>query len=176
MEASWTKIAQQSHAGYRTFSTLSIASLSLLDVTIVLHYTHCGTLTCAGRFIYERGHPNKKMPQFRWQLCERSCDSRWLLPMFFETLARCGISSLAGEASRTRQKTSIGWWTTSTSSIPTITKRHMTSFCYWVVWECAAVPLNNIYSSKSPSPAWTVTCLTIYAMPLFVLLTVHEKK
>jgi hypothetical protein len=63
-------------------------------------------------------------------------------------------------------------------SIPTITKRHMTSICYWVLWECAAVPSNSICSSKGSSSAWTVTCPPIYAMPLFgiALLTVPEKK
>ncbi|KAG1818246.1 hypothetical protein EV424DRAFT_1406269, partial [Suillus variegatus] len=115
------------------------------------------------------------IPRFLWQLCEMHCTSLLLLFRYPVTLPGCGIS-LGGEAYPTRQKILTGWWTTSTSYIPTTTKRHMTSFCYWVVWGCAAAPLNNICSSRGSSPAWTVTCLSIYAMLLFALLTLRENK
>ncbi|KAG1815878.1 hypothetical protein EV424DRAFT_1411244 [Suillus variegatus] len=115
------------------------------------------------------------MPRIRWQLCDMHCTSLSLLSRYLVTLPLCGIG-VGGEMNPTRQKTSTGWSTTSTSYIPTTTKRHMTSFCYWVVWVCAAAPLNNICSSRGSSPAWIVIYLSLYARLLFALLMVPENK
>ncbi|KAG2151278.1 uncharacterized protein EDB93DRAFT_1140457, partial [Suillus bovinus] len=116
------------------------------------------------------------MARSRWQRCQRHCTSRSLLPTYPVTLPSCGMLSCLCNALPAHQKTLTGRWTTSTLSIWTTIKRHMTSSCYWVAWKCAAAPLNNICSSRGSSPAWTVTCLPTYAMPLFALLTVPEKK
>ncbi|KAG2091860.1 uncharacterized protein F5147DRAFT_723144 [Suillus discolor] len=70
------------------------------------------------------------MPLFRWQLCETYCTSRSLLLTYLVILLSCGMPAHFGQATPTHQKTSTGWWTTSTTSIPTNTKRHTTSFCY----------------------------------------------
>ncbi|KAG2130554.1 hypothetical protein BD769DRAFT_1452951 [Suillus cothurnatus] len=116
------------------------------------------------------------MPWFCWQPCERYCTSCSLLPTYLATLPTCGMPARSCKGVPTHQKTLTGWWTTSTTYILMTKKRHMTSFCYWVAWECIAAPLNNICSSRGSSPAWTAPCLPIYAMPPFALPTVPEKK
>ncbi|KAG1893525.1 uncharacterized protein F5891DRAFT_1066086 [Suillus fuscotomentosus] len=75
------------------------------------------------------------MPQFRWERCGRYCTSHSLLLTYLVTLPSCGMPACLCRAVPAHRKTSTGWWTVLTTSIPTTTKWHMTSFCYWVAWE-----------------------------------------